>query len=52
MNELFLLTHADDGAVVRVMATCAQVFGVATLLAATLFSRSGRGVAYHIGRSR
>ena len=49
---LFLLTHADDGAVVRVMATYAQVFGVVTLLAATLFSRSGRGVAYHTGRSR
>jgi uncharacterized membrane protein HdeD (DUF308 family) len=49
---LFLLTHADDGAVVRIMATYAQVFGVVTLLGATLFSRSGRGVAYHTGRSR
>jgi uncharacterized membrane protein HdeD (DUF308 family) len=49
---LFLLTHADDGAVVRVMATYAQVFGVVTLLAATLFSRSGRGAAYHTSRSR
>ena len=49
---LFLLTHADDGAVVRVMATYAQVFGIVTLLAAMLFSRSGRGVAYHTGRSR
>lgn len=48
---LFLLTRADDDAVVRVMATYAQVFGVATLLAATLFSRGGR-VAHYIGRSR
>jgi uncharacterized membrane protein HdeD (DUF308 family) len=39
---MFLLTHADDSAVVRVMATYAQGFGVALLLAAVLFSRASR----------
>jgi uncharacterized membrane protein HdeD (DUF308 family) len=53
---LFLLTHADDDAVVRIMATYAQVFGVTTLLAATLFSRAGsrhgRAIAPYTGPSR
>jgi uncharacterized membrane protein HdeD (DUF308 family) len=49
---LFLLTRADDDVVVRVMAIYAQVFGVATLLAATLFSASGRDMILSTGRSR
>src|SRR5262245_30683251 len=53
---LFLLTRADDRAVVRVMATYAQVFGIVTLLAATLFSRAtlrnGRAITPYVGHSR
>jgi uncharacterized membrane protein HdeD (DUF308 family) len=39
---MVLLTHADDAAIVRVMATYAEVFGLATLLAALLLSRTWR----------
>ena len=52
---MFLLTHADDSAVVRVMATYAVVFGVAMLLAAMLFSRAsrnGRGVVRYTHHGR
>jgi uncharacterized membrane protein HdeD (DUF308 family) len=50
----FLLMHADDDAVVRIMATYAQVFGIVTLLAAMLFSRAAQRayVARYTERAR
>ena len=36
---LLILPHADDGFVVRVMATYAEVFGIVILFAAILFAR-------------
>ena len=40
---LLILPHADDGFVVRVMATYAQVFGIVILFAAFLFARDVPG---------
>src|SRR5262249_3520975 len=53
---LLLLTRADDDAVVRVMAPCAQVLGIVTLLAAVLFSRAAlqttRAITSYASHSR